>query len=83
MRVDPSEIQLSDDLRSRVADLAEKTGKPWRVVLEQAIYSVSIDDLVTPVRAEFLESGMTDDELGDFLEEEKHAARKERRAAGS
>jgi len=83
MAIDPTEIHLSDDLRRRVADLAEKTGKPWGDVLEQAIDSLSIDDLITPVRATFVKSGITDDELGNFLETEKHAARKERRATGS
>ena len=83
LAIDPTEIHLSDDLRRRVADLAEKTGKPWGEVLEQAIDSLTIEDLVTPVRAEFVKSGLSDDELGDFLEEEKHATRKERRAAGS
>ena len=52
-------------------------------MLEQAIDSLSIDDLVTPVRAEFVKSGITNDEFGDFVEEEKYAAWKEQRAACS
>lgn len=39
----------------------------------------SIRDLSGPAYAEFVASGMTDDELGDLLEEAKHEARAERR----
>jgi hypothetical protein len=41
----------------------------------------SLQEISGPVYEEFLASGMTDDELGDLLEDAKHAMRAERRAA--
>ena len=40
----------------------------------------SIKEISGPIADAFARSGMTDDELSDFLEEEKHAMRAERRA---
>jgi hypothetical protein len=37
---------------------------------------------LAPVRAAFEASGLTDDELSELLEAEKHAMRRERREAG-
>ena len=39
----------------------------------------AFEELTDAAYQEFLASGMTDDELGDFLEREKHAMRAERR----
>ena len=39
----------------------------------------SLEELSGPVAEQFLESGMSEDELSDLLENEKHAARVERR----
>jgi len=41
---------------------------------------LSLEEISGPVYQKFLESGMSDDEPGDLLEKEKHAARLERRA---
>ncbi|MDP9174025.1 MAG: hypothetical protein M3O30_09190 [Planctomycetota bacterium] len=39
----------------------------------------SLKEMSGPIADEFARSGMTEDELSDFLEVEKHAMRKERR----
>jgi len=39
----------------------------------------SLKDLSGPIAEDFARSGMTEDELSDFLEAEKHAMRAERR----
>lgn len=39
----------------------------------------SLKDISGPIAEEFARSGMTQDELSDFLEAEKHAMRAERR----
>jgi hypothetical protein len=39
----------------------------------------SLKDISGPIAEEFARSGMTEDELSDFLEAEKHAMRAERR----
>lgn len=42
----------------------------------------SVAQLSGPVAQAFAESGMSEDELAEFLEREKHAMRAERRARG-
>jgi hypothetical protein len=41
----------------------------------------SLKELSGPIADAFVQSGMTEDELSEFLEQEKHAMRAERRAA--
>jgi glycine cleavage system pyridoxal-binding protein P len=40
----------------------------------------SLKEISGPIAQAFAKSGMTEDELADFLEQEKHAMRAERRA---
>lgn len=40
----------------------------------------SLEEISGPIGKAFTQSGMTEDELADFLEQEKHAMRAERRA---
>jgi hypothetical protein len=61
------------DVSTYVATLVEQTTKP----------PLSLRELSGPMAEEFAKSGMTDDELGDFLEEVKHEMRAERRARKS
>jgi hypothetical protein len=50
-------------------------------IVEQASQApLSLEEISGPIYQRFVESGMTDDELGDLLEREKHAARLERRS---
>ena len=39
MKTDPSQIELSPEHRASLAQLAEKTGKPWPEVLSEALRS--------------------------------------------
>lgn len=57
------------DLSTYVAALVEETTKP----------PLSLHEISGPIANDFANSGMTDDELGDFLEEVKHEMRAERR----
>lgn len=56
-----------------VSDLVERTSS----------LPASLDEVLRPVRDAFNQSGMSDDDLGDFLEGEIHAARAERRRRSS
>jgi hypothetical protein len=48
--------------------------------LERVASRPSLDEVLKPLRAEFDESGMSEDELTEFLEEVKHESRAQRRA---
>jgi hypothetical protein len=48
--------------------------------LERAAFRPTLDEVLAPLRQEFEESGMTEDELTDLLEQTKHEARAERLA---
>ena len=78
-------VSLSADAEARLRDKAAAAGESVDVfatrVLEQvARGSVSLRELSGPLGEEFRRSGMTEDELTDLLEREKHALRTERRA---
>lgn len=47
-----------------------------RQVERLATGTLTLDDLSGPARIEFLQSGMTDDQLGEFLEQAKHEMRR-------
>ncbi len=64
---------LGEDVSTYVARLVEQV----------AGTSPSLDEVLAPVRQAFAESGMTDDELGDLLEDAKHAARAGRGGAAA
>ena len=61
------------DLPTYAAHHLEMLGQPPR----------SLREISGPIADAFEASGMTEDELSDLLEEEKHAMRAERRAAQS
>ena len=81
-------IELSPEATKWVTERATVLGQDasayaaW--VLERAAGTLpSLEEVLAPVRQAFAESGMTDDELGDYLEDVKHAARAERRGAAA
>ncbi len=37
MAIDIREIDLTDDQKRRIAELAEETGRPWKVVLDEQL----------------------------------------------
>ncbi len=59
-----------EDICSYVSQLVTHLAEP----------PISLEELSGPIYQRFLESGMTDDELGDLLEKAKHELRAERRA---
>jgi hypothetical protein len=62
--------ERGEDLGQYVSEIVERT-TPARLILEE---------ISGPVYQRFLESGMTEDELSEILEKEKHDMRAERRA---
>jgi hypothetical protein len=73
---DETAAELSERARSVGEDLAEYVAG----MLERATASTKIlREISGPVAKQFEKSGMTDDELGEFLEEVKHKLRRERR----
>jgi len=81
----PLTLHISEQAREKLAQRAAAGGADLAeyvstIVEENAQKPLSLEEISGPVYQKFLESGMTDDELGDLLEKEKHAARAERRA---
>ena len=72
-------ISLSHELMSRLQERASAEGVDVPTLAGRALQREAtrplLDDILKPVRDAFLASGMTDDELGDLLEVEKHAMR--------
>jgi hypothetical protein len=62
--------QTGQDVSECVSTIVEHSVAPMR----------SLEEISGPLHEQFLRSGMTEDELGGFLEEVKHQRRAERRA---
>ena len=79
-------IEISDEAAARLCEEASRNGVApdnyAASLLEEALLRPRLAQSLAEVHRRFKASGMSDDELGDFLEDEKHAARSERRAAG-
>jgi hypothetical protein len=78
-------IPISAEAEARLRERAEIAGVnvetyAARLIESLATPPMSMVELSGPVAKAFEESGMTEDELAEFLEEEKHAMRAERRA---
>ena len=68
-------------LRDRAAAAGEDVGTFVTKLLDQfAGQPTPLEELSGPIYQAFLESGMTDDELGELLEKAKHEMRAERHA---
>ena len=77
------EISISPEAEARLREKAAAVGQEVAVyaagVLERmAEAPLSLREISGPLFDEFKASGMTDDELGDFLEEAKHRMRSQR-----
>ena len=77
-------ITLNPAAEARLAHRATAAGQdlPTYVsglVHQLAVAPVSLEQLSGPIHRNFVESGMTDDELGDLLEAAKHEMRADRR----
>lgn len=74
-------LEIPDDLARDLAEQASKTGvRPEQVALAVLRRALDQDKLLAealaPVHDAFKHSGMTEEELSDLLEEEKHAMRR-------
>ena len=74
----PTEAERRLDERARAAGI-DVPAYAQRLLLSVLDRPQSLVEISGPLRKQFLESGMTDDELGDVLEEAKHAMRQDRR----
>ena len=77
-------LKLSNEAQSALRKRASEAGREIEEyasqLLEQAVRAPSLEEVLEPLRNEFLRSGMTEDELGDVLEQAKHEMRAERAA---
>lgn len=78
-------ISISPEAEAKLKAKAEAAGVDVatyaaRQLERMAASPPSLAEISGPVAKAFAESGMTEDQLADFLEEEKHAMRAERRA---
>ena len=81
-------ITLPSDAERRLGDRARAAGVDAPAYAEQLLISVlgkaeSLETISGPLQQQFRDSGMTDDEFGDLLEEAKHTMRRERQASCS
>src|SRR4051812_9307153 len=80
------QIEIPDPLADKVAQAAKSQGKsPTDVVLEAVAQRLDpfahLHELMAPVYDRMKELGITEDEAVEDFEAEKHAMRRERRAA--
>jgi hypothetical protein len=69
-------------LRAKAAEVGQELSDYAAGVLERAAEAaLPLTEISGPLHAEFKASGMTDDELGDLLEDAKHRMRRQRRAS--
>jgi len=80
-------ITLSEKAVARLKSKAQAEGVDLDTFaskeLERLATRPSIDDVLAPLRKQVEESGMSEEELTDLLEEVKHDARAERRSGRS
>lgn len=76
------EISLTPEAETRLRERAAAAGKPPAelagAIVERDVRRPTLEEISGPIYQEFLKSGLTDDELGDLLEEAKHAMRAEK-----
>lgn len=76
------QISLSPEAESKLRERAEASGQDLAAcaahVLDEALGKPSLDEILGPVRQSFEQSGMTEEQLSELLEREKHAMRAEK-----
>jgi hypothetical protein len=79
-------IDLHKAIERRLAAKAKNAGLDVASYIASVVEShakkLSLKELSDSLFAQFAASGMTDDELGEFLEDAKHKMRADRRAKG-
>ncbi len=77
-------LHLSERARAKLAEQAKSSGQDISAVaselIEQAVTRPSIEEIMAPVRKQFIDSGMTDEQLDDLLHRELNAQRREKKA---
>jgi predicted transcriptional regulator len=79
-------VTISDELAGRLQSVAKAMAQtPEQVAVAAIERDLSplkrLEEVLDPVRAAFEASGLTENELTELLEAEKHAMRRERRSA--
>lgn len=79
------QIPISPEAEARLTQRAAASGQDLSSYVAKLVKCFAepptpLDELSGPIYERFLESGMTDDELGETLERAKHEMRAERRA---
>lgn len=80
-------LTLSPDQEKRLRERATAAGQELSVYVSRLLERFAepltpMEEISAPVYRQFVESGMTDDELGDLLERAKHEMRVDRRGRG-
>ena len=58
MAIDPAEITLNESQRKRLAEMAERTGRPWSELLNEALRKMAREDEESGIRLrKILDSG--------------------------
>jgi hypothetical protein len=68
----------SDKLVQRAAESGREIAAVASELIEQAITQPTVDEILAPFRKQVAESGMSDQELGDFFDEVREKAFQER-----
>jgi hypothetical protein len=82
MAIDPAEIKLDESQRKRLAEMAERTGRPWSELLNEALGKIAREDEQSGTRLrQILDSlseplqGVPADELESVMDEATQYAR--------
>ena len=67
--------EVEEKLSQRAAAAGQSPEALATRMITDAVTAPLLDDTLAAVRRRFAESGMTEDQLSDLLEEEKHAMR--------
>jgi hypothetical protein len=81
----PVTLRLSEHAKEEIVERAAASGTDFAnyvsVIVEQVTRKPrSLEEISGDIYTRFVESGMTDDQLGEALEREKHEDRAQRRA---
>src|SRR5438876_6031812 len=79
-------ISITPEVDAKLRERAQSQGRDVAEVaadlIRQGVTAPTLDEILAPVRRAFAKSGMSDNELAEFLEGEKHAMRSEKVCAG-
>lgn len=82
MAIDPTNITLDEGQRKRLAEMAERTGRPWGELLDEALQRIGLEDQESGKRLrQILDNlsqplrGVSGDELDGLMDEACQYAR--------